>query len=122
MGTVTDLLTVALEPGGPATVLAAALVAWLQRRRGNQTVSITRPDGGTVTVAAENVRGLTAEQVGELAQQLARALEPGAAGSDDEPVTGTDATGSPSPDSIGGGAGEDTPPDGAAGRRPGDVG
>ncbi|WP_239336177.1 hypothetical protein [Frankia sp. CiP3] len=82
MGTATDLLTVVLEPGGVATVLAAALVAWVQRRAGSQTVTVTRPDGTTLTVAAEHVRGLDARQVSELAQQLARSLEPG------EPIPG----------------------------------
>ncbi len=83
MGAATDLLTVVLEPGGVATVLAAALVTWVQRRTGNQTVTVTRPDGTTIAVAAEHVRGLDARQVGELAQQLARSLEPDAVPSDE---------------------------------------
>ncbi|WP_425554664.1 effector-associated constant component EACC1, partial [Kitasatospora putterlickiae] len=33
MGTVSDLLTVVLEPGGAATVLIGTVVAWLRGRR-----------------------------------------------------------------------------------------
>ncbi|MFE6100469.1 hypothetical protein ACFVQ4_10945 [Streptomyces laurentii] len=75
MGALVDLVTVLLQPGGLTVTLAAGVVAWLQTRRGTQTVTITRPDGTQITVASEGVRGLTPEAGGELAQQLARALE-----------------------------------------------
>lgn len=65
MGTATELVTVFLAPGGVATVLAAAVVAWVQNRRGTQTVTITRPDGTEVTVTSEGVKNLTAQQVEE---------------------------------------------------------
>ncbi|MFI6731119.1 hypothetical protein NRF20_45765 [Streptomyces sp. R-74717] len=47
----------------------------MQSRRGNQTVTITRPDGTQVTVTSERVRGLTAEGTGGLAQRVAEALQ-----------------------------------------------
>ncbi|MEV7416071.1 hypothetical protein [Streptomyces sp. NPDC089919] len=74
MGTPTEWVTVLLAPGGVATVLAAAVVAWVQNRRGSQTVTLTRPDGTEVTVTSERVKGLTAQQTGDLAQQIAALL------------------------------------------------
>ncbi|WP_157847728.1 effector-associated constant component EACC1 [Streptomyces violens] len=75
MGAAGELINVLLAPGGLTAALAAAVVAWLQNRRGNQTVTITRPDGTQVTVTSERVRGLTAEGSGDLARQIADALQ-----------------------------------------------
>ncbi|MFF7727768.1 hypothetical protein [Streptomyces sp. NPDC008001] len=77
MGAVSELLTLVLAPGGVTVALSAAVVAWLQNRRGNQTVTITLPDGAQVTVTTENVRDLNARDSGELAQRLAEALRQG---------------------------------------------
>ncbi|MGA6158805.1 effector-associated constant component EACC1 [Stenotrophomonas sp. NPDC087984] len=77
MGATAELLPVLLAPGGLTAALAAAVVAWLQNRRGNQTVTITRPDGTQVTVTSERVRGLTAQGAGDLAQRVADALDQG---------------------------------------------
>ncbi|MFJ1549762.1 hypothetical protein [Streptomyces sp. NPDC088246] len=74
-GGVAELIPVLLTPGGLTAAMAAAVVAWLQSRRGNQTVTITRPDGPQVTVTSERVRGLTAEGTGDLAQRVAEALQ-----------------------------------------------
>lgn len=59
-------------------VFAGALVAWVQSRRGDQIVTITRPDGTTVTVSATRVRGMNAEQNAQLARELAALLGTGA--------------------------------------------
>ncbi|MEU8545764.1 hypothetical protein AB0C81_01945 [Streptomyces roseoverticillatus] len=77
MGAASELLTLVLAPGGVTVALSAAVVAWLQNRRGNQTVTITLPDGAQVTVTTENVRDLNARDSGELAQRLAEALRQG---------------------------------------------
>ncbi|MER7760165.1 hypothetical protein [Streptomyces sp. NPDC097619] len=74
MGTVTDVVTVLLEPGGIVTVLVAAVVTWVQNRSGNQTVTITRPDGTAITVTSERVKGLDALTAGALAQEIAGQL------------------------------------------------
>ncbi|MFJ2645272.1 hypothetical protein ACIO1C_00810 [Streptomyces sp. NPDC087420] len=74
MGAAQELVSLVLEPGGVAATLGAALVAWLQNRRGNRTVTITLPDGTSVTVASERVRGLTAEGTGEVAAQVAESI------------------------------------------------
>ncbi|MFI6003385.1 hypothetical protein ACIA98_23720 [Streptomyces sp. NPDC051366] len=77
MGAVSELLPVLLAPGGLTAALGAALVAWLQSRRGNQTVTITLPDATQITVTSENVRGLTEQGSGDLAQQIAATLHQG---------------------------------------------
>ncbi|GAA4304354.1 hypothetical protein GCM10023086_21460 [Streptomyces venetus] len=75
MGALDDIIPLLLEPGGLTVTLAAAVVAWLQTRRGSQTVTITKPDGTQVVVTSEGVRGLTPETSGDLAQRVAEALQ-----------------------------------------------
>ncbi|SCG07114.1 MULTISPECIES: hypothetical protein [unclassified Streptomyces] len=75
MGAREELITLLLAPGGLTAALAAAVVAWLQNRRGNQTVTITRPDGVQITVTSERVRGLTPEMSGSLALRVAEAIQ-----------------------------------------------
>ncbi|MFE0256011.1 hypothetical protein [Streptomyces sp. NPDC059010] len=75
MGAWSELVTLLLAPGGPTAAVGAAVVVWLQNRRGNLTVTINQPDGTQVVVSSEKVRGLTAEGTSELAQRVARALE-----------------------------------------------
>jgi hypothetical protein len=74
MGALGELIALLLAPGGPTTALGAAVVMWLQNRRGNQTVTIIRPDGTQVVVSSEKVRGLTAEGTSELAERVAAGL------------------------------------------------
>ncbi|MGV9356697.1 effector-associated constant component EACC1 [Streptomyces misionensis] len=75
MGASGELLTLLLAPGGLTAALAAAVVAWLQNRRGDQTVTITLPDQTQITVSSTKVRGLTAEATGDLAQRVAAAID-----------------------------------------------
>ncbi|MGG8407148.1 effector-associated constant component EACC1 [Streptomyces sp. 12297] len=105
MGTATEFVTVLLEPGGVVAVLAAAVVTWVQNRSGSQTVTITRPDGTEITVTSDRVKGLTAQETGDLARQIAGDLEErarrGEAESGIEPAPGPDAapgTGSADPE------------------------
>ncbi|WP_166027932.1 effector-associated constant component EACC1 [Streptomyces chilikensis] len=74
MGALYELVTLLLEPEGTVAVFGAAVVAWLQTRRGNQTVTIRRPDGTRIVVSSERVRGLSAEGAAELARQIVREL------------------------------------------------
>lgn len=76
MGATAELIPLLLAPGGLTAALAAAVVAWLQSRRGNQTVTITKPDGTQVVVTSEGVQRLTPEATGDLAQRVAQALQP----------------------------------------------
>ncbi|CAL9672750.1 effector-associated constant component EACC1 [Streptomyces sp. enrichment culture] len=75
MGASGELLTLLLAPGGLTAALGAAVVAWLQNRRGDQTVTITLPDQTQITVSATKVRGLTAQATGDLARSIAATVE-----------------------------------------------
>jgi two-component sensor histidine kinase len=70
-----DMLTVTLGPDDVAAAVANVLIAWLRRRVGDVTVTITRPDGVWVTVDAEQIRELEPSAVEELADGLARTLD-----------------------------------------------
>ncbi|MFH8973824.1 hypothetical protein [Streptomyces sp. NPDC017890] len=74
MGALGELISLLLAPGGPTAAVGAAVVVWLQNRRGNQTVTLTLPDGTQTVVTSEKVRGLTAEGASELAERVAAAL------------------------------------------------
>ncbi|MEU7011244.1 hypothetical protein [Streptomyces sp. NPDC046332] len=74
-GGVTEIVPLLLAPGGLTAAVAAAVVAWLQSRKVNQTVTITRPDGTQVTVTSERIDGRAAQNAGDLAQQVAEALD-----------------------------------------------
>ncbi|MFB8443587.1 hypothetical protein ACFC7A_31535 [Streptomyces niveus] len=93
MGASGELVTLLLAPGGLTAALAAAVVAWLQNRRGNQTVTITLPDGTQVTVSSERVRDLNAAASGELAERVAQALERRPATTDGDRTDGDARTG-----------------------------
>ncbi|MFE7978732.1 hypothetical protein, partial [Streptomyces shenzhenensis] len=67
MGASSEVLTLVLAPGGPTAAVGAAVVVWLQNRRGDQTVTIHQPNGTQVVVSAEQVRALTAQDAAELA-------------------------------------------------------
>ncbi|MGW4897191.1 effector-associated constant component EACC1 [Kitasatospora sp. NPDC004240] len=100
MGATGDLLLAVLAPGGVAAVLATAVVAWVQNRRGSRSVSVTvtRPDGGQVTVTSDSVRPMSPERLAELTRRVADVMEPG------PPVTG------PAPTAAAPPTGHDLPP------------
>lgn len=75
MGLEADALLALLAPGGVAAVFAGALVAWVQTRRGDQTITVTRPDGTTVTVSTTRLKGLDAEQNARFVRELAASLD-----------------------------------------------
>jgi hypothetical protein len=57
MGTVVDMLTVAVGTGGGLTLLASALQAWLSQPRHSQIQVTVRGHGGdTVVIEADRVR------------------------------------------------------------------
>jgi hypothetical protein len=70
-------LAVSLASGGGATAVASMVIAWLRRRNGSVTVSVSRPDGGTIEVRADRVRELDADALRALVDQIATMLRPG---------------------------------------------
>lgn len=75
MGAVADSLIVALTQTGTVTALSATLIAWIRSRRGSARLTVTRPDGSTVTVDAAQVKALTAAELQTFTAQLAGMLE-----------------------------------------------
>lgn len=83
LGSLPAELLVALAPGGAGTVLAGAVIAWVRRRTGEVTCTVTRPDGASATVRGRHVRNADTAALAELVRQVASALDatadPGAA-------------------------------------------
>ncbi|MET8446666.1 hypothetical protein [Streptomyces sp. NPDC005209] len=72
LGTALDTVTVLLGAGGPLTVLASCLRAWIaQPRRSDVRLTVRREDGSGVEIDAKRVDGEDLEQL------LRRALEEG---------------------------------------------
>ncbi|GGZ07005.1 hypothetical protein CP967_01240 [Streptomyces nitrosporeus] len=77
LGTVPEMLTIALAPGGVTAVLASAAIAWMRHRTGEVTCKLTRPDGTSMEVRAQRVRSTDMAEVRELVDGLADMLEDG---------------------------------------------
>ncbi|WP_431036581.1 effector-associated constant component EACC1 [Streptomyces sp. P6-2-1] len=94
MGLAADAVLALLAPGGVATVLAGAVIAWLQTRKGSRTITITRPDGTEISVTTAQVEtadaGHTERLVQRIAAQLDAAANSGHRGGPAEPDTAGD--------------------------------
>ncbi|MFI9629393.1 hypothetical protein [Streptomyces sp. NPDC052042] len=77
LGSVPEMLTVALAPGGVSAVLASAAIAWMRHRTGEVVCKLTRPDGTSVEVSAQRVRGSDVAEVRELVAELTQMLNDG---------------------------------------------
>jgi hypothetical protein len=76
MGSLADVLMVAVEHGGAvATAAASVLISWIRRQSGKVSVTAKRPDGSKTTFTADHVRGLTSEEIPPLVARLAAALQ-----------------------------------------------
>ncbi|MEU6440882.1 hypothetical protein [Streptomyces sp. NPDC047046] len=75
MGLAADAVLALLAPGGVATVLAGALIAWLQTRKGSRTITITRPDGTEISVTTAQVETGDARDAEGLVQYIAAQLD-----------------------------------------------
>ncbi|WP_256074496.1 effector-associated constant component EACC1 [Streptomyces sp. PpalLS-921] len=82
LGSVPEMLTVALAPGGVSAVLASAAIAWMRHRTGEVVCKLTKPDGTSVEVSAQRVRGSDLTEVRDLVTELTQLLNgsSGAAG------------------------------------------
>lgn len=74
LGTVADVLMVAVGEGGVVSVLASALIAWIRRQSGNIVVTLTRSDGSSIEVKATEVSRLSPQSVAELVQRVNESL------------------------------------------------
>ncbi|MEU6280490.1 hypothetical protein [Streptomyces sp. NPDC047028] len=89
LGTALDTVTVLLGAGGPLTVLASCLRAWItQPRRSDVRLEIRREGGPTVEIDAKRV---AAEDVAELLREALAEAPEGAAQGNPEGTSGPDA-------------------------------
>jgi hypothetical protein len=76
MGSLPDVLMVAVGQGGVvATAAASVWISWIRRQSGKVSVTARRPDGSEITLTADHVRGLTSEEIPPLVTRLAAVLE-----------------------------------------------
>ena len=75
LGSLSDLLAVTLGPGGVATAVAAGAIAWIRRRVGDVALSVTRPDGASLSLKSRNIRGMDEVAVRNLVTQTAAWLD-----------------------------------------------
>ena len=74
LGGAVEVLAVAVGQGGAVTALVSVLVAWLRRRVGDVSVTLTRPDGTSISVDAKHVRGMDTAEVADLVADITRSL------------------------------------------------
>lgn len=74
LGAGLEQLVMSVGSGGVATAMASVLIAWLRRRSGPVTVRVTRPDGITIEVQAEQVQKMKPEELRAQVNELAAAI------------------------------------------------
>jgi Effector Associated Constant Component 1 len=79
LGVPIDMLAVSLGSGGALTTLVSALVAWIRHRTGDISIVVQRPDGGSIEVSAQRLRGMDPGAVRTLVDDLAQKLSGGQA-------------------------------------------
>ncbi|WP_406206024.1 hypothetical protein OH807_31995 [Kitasatospora sp. NBC_01560] len=71
LGSVLDLVTVAVGAGGAVSVLAASLRTWFaQPKRSDIRLKVRRPDGETVELDAKRVRGKDLKELEAVLRQV----------------------------------------------------
>jgi hypothetical protein len=73
LGSVVEALAISLGPGGAATVLASALIAWIRRQRTNIKLKVVRADGSSTELLLDHVP-LSGDDGAKLAEDLLRTL------------------------------------------------
>jgi len=76
LGPVLEALVVAVGPGGVAVALVTGLVSWLRQQRGDLTVRVERPDGGSFELSAQRVKGLDLTALRAEIERLSDEIDP----------------------------------------------
>jgi citrate lyase alpha subunit len=63
LGTVIDMLEIAVGSGGAVTVLVTALTVWLQNRHSDISIEITNAAGAATKLEAKRIKLATAEDL-----------------------------------------------------------
>lgn len=74
MGSIVDVLEVAVGSGGAVTVLLSSIATWLRGRGTDVTIRVSASDGTTVEVAAQRVRTMTASELSTAVADWTREL------------------------------------------------
>ncbi|UJW32443.1 hypothetical protein L3Q67_01245 [Saccharothrix sp. AJ9571] len=75
LGGVSDILSVALVPGGAATVLSGALIAWLRQRRSDITLRVENATGSSVELRAKRIKNPDVDELEGILRILNEELE-----------------------------------------------
>lgn len=75
LGSLPQELLVMLAPGGAATVLAGAAIAWMRHRASDLSMKITRADGSSIEFTTTHLRGLTTDKLSEEIARFAGTLD-----------------------------------------------
>ncbi|MFD8361888.1 hypothetical protein ACH4GZ_28380 [Streptomyces hygroscopicus] len=93
LGSIPQMLAVALAPGGVAAALASVAIAWMRHRTGEVVCKMTRSDGASVEVSAQRVRGTDVAEVRELVAELAKTLDEGPRGTEGPAIDSASSSG-----------------------------
>ncbi len=84
LGSVLHELAVTLGSDAAAMAFASIAITWLKRRVGSVRLKISRPDGTSIEMSAEHVRGLDEAGLRAQVAQLAAAVSPRAQDTTDD--------------------------------------
>jgi hypothetical protein len=76
LGATIAQLALSLGSGSAVTAMASVIIAWLRRRTGTVSVTLTRPDGSSLELSADRVRALDAEALRAQVDQVVAAVWP----------------------------------------------
>jgi len=74
MGSIVEVLEVAVGSGGAVTVLLNSITTWLRNRGTDATIRVSTPDGTTVEVATRRLRAMSASEMSAVVATWTREL------------------------------------------------
>lgn len=75
LGSITDVLQVAVGSGAAVTTLISSITAWIQSRGSDIDVTVTGPDGRAVTIDADRLKKTDLRQLGEFVARISAELD-----------------------------------------------
>ena len=74
MGSVTDVIQIAVGSGGALAVMTSAITAWLKNRGSDITIRVSGPGGRCIEMAGRRLRSASMSDTDELVRQWTREL------------------------------------------------
>lgn len=74
LGSLIEAISVALVPGGAATVLAASAVAWIRQRTTDLSMTFETEDGAKVEIEARRIRSASPAEIRDMTMEIATQL------------------------------------------------